>query len=68
MCWLIFLTLKQAMIIWEEENIIEKMPFLDWLWASLWDIFLINDWCGGPDPLWADGLGCIRTSDKEADQ
>lgn len=43
MCWLIFLTLKQAMIIWEEENIIEKMPFLDWLWASLWDIFLIDD-------------------------
>jgi len=50
-CWLVFNQLDTARIIWEERHSIEKKhSYQIGLWASLWDVFLINYLCGWVKP------------------
>ena len=55
----------QARVTWEEETLDEKMPPPDWLWVSLWSVFLTDR--REPRSLWAVlPLGCCPGSSKKA--
>lgn len=45
MYWIVICLLDTARVIWEERISVEKSLHPIDLWASLWGIFLIDDWC-----------------------
>lgn len=52
-----FVNLAQARCIWKGETSIKKAHSLDFPWASLWVVLLIDDWCVTVQPILRGAMG-----------
>jgi hypothetical protein len=48
----LFVSLTQTWVPWEGRTLTGELFLSDWLWICLWDIFMVNDWCGREGPVY----------------